>query len=138
LSHKGKAIWCLVLTAILWSLSGVLIKEVAWSPLAIAGARSFIAASFLLIYTRNFHFRFSFDEIAGALAYTCTVILFVSATKLTTAANAILLQYTAPIYVALFGAWSMLGGLIVLGAVMLRGIVSVRCRHQKRKLIFKY
>jgi len=33
------------------------------------------------------------------------VILFVLANKLTTAANAILLQYTSPIYVALFGAW---------------------------------
>lgn len=39
------------------------------------------------------------------MVYTTTVILFVVATKLTTAANAILLQYTAPVYAALFGAW---------------------------------
>jgi drug/metabolite transporter (DMT)-like permease len=89
----------------LWSLGGVLIKQVPWNPVAIAGARSFIAALFLIAYARGFHFTFSPTQIGGALAYTGTVILFVSATKLTTAANAILLQYTAPVYVALLSAW---------------------------------
>jgi drug/metabolite transporter (DMT)-like permease len=45
------------------------------------------------------------SQLMGAASYTGTVIMFVSATKLTTAANAILLQYTCPIYVALLGAW---------------------------------
>jgi drug/metabolite transporter (DMT)-like permease len=105
LSQRRRAVWYLILTAILWSLGGVLIKQVPWHPVAIAGARSAIAALFLLAYARRFQFVFSFTQIAGALAYTGTVILFVSATKLTTAANAILLQYTAPVYVALLSAW---------------------------------
>jgi drug/metabolite transporter (DMT)-like permease len=41
----------------------------------------------------------------GAVAYAGTTILFVTANKLTTAANAILLQYTAPVWIALLGAW---------------------------------
>ena len=41
----------------------------------------------------------------GALGYAGTVVLFVFATRMTTAANAIFLQYTAPIYVALIGRW---------------------------------
>lgn len=41
----------------------------------------------------------------GAVAYALTVILFVIANTLTTAANTILLQYTGPIYVALFSYW---------------------------------
>lgn len=44
-------------------------------------------------------------QILGAVFYAATVISFVAANKLTTAANAILLQYTAPIYILIFGAW---------------------------------
>jgi drug/metabolite transporter (DMT)-like permease len=43
--------------------------------------------------------------IPGAIAYAATVFLFVVATKLTTAANAIFLQYTAPIYIAMISPW---------------------------------
>jgi drug/metabolite transporter (DMT)-like permease len=46
--------------------------------------------------------------MAGALAYAATMIAFVWANKLTTPANAILLQYTAPIWAALLG-WRLLG-----------------------------
>lgn len=83
----------------------MLIKLVNWNALAIAGMRSAIATLVLLVYVRRPHFHWSFAQVGGALAYSGTVILFVLANKLTTAANAILLQYSAPIYVALFGAW---------------------------------
>lgn len=78
---------------------------VNWNPVAIAGSRSAIAALAMLAIIRRPRFTWSFAQIGGAVAYAATVILFVTANKLTTAANAILLQYTAPIYVALFGAW---------------------------------
>ena len=103
--ERHKALLCLVGTALLWSLGGLLIKSVAWNPVAIAGMRSAIAAVLMFLYKRKFNFTWSKTQIAGAVAYAATVILFVSATKLTTAANAILLQYTAPIYVALLGQW---------------------------------
>ncbi|MCR4435508.1 MAG: EamA family transporter [Clostridiales bacterium] len=99
------AILLLVGTALLWSSGGVLIKLVSWNPIAIAGMRSAISALFLLILIRKPRFTWSFPQIAGALSYAATVTLFVSATKMTTAANAILLQYTAPIYVAVLGVW---------------------------------
>jgi len=107
--HRN-AIILLLVTAILWSLGGVLIKSVTWHPLAIAGGRSLVASVviwlyFLLILKRKPQFRFSFVQIGGALCYMLTVTLYVTANKLTTNANAIVLQYTAPIYVALFGAW---------------------------------
>ena len=103
--HRRKAVGILVLVGVLWSLGGLLIKSVAWHPLAIAGARSFIAALVTLLILRRPRFNRPFIQIAGAFTYAGTVILFVTANKLTTAANAILLQYTAPIYVGLFGAW---------------------------------
>jgi len=91
--------------ALCWSLGGLLIKSVAWPPLAVAGGRGFIAAAFLAVFAPRFRFTWSAAQIGGAVAYAATTILFVTATKLTTAANAILLQYTAPVWIALFGAW---------------------------------
>ena len=102
---RYKAIGFLIMTAILWSSGGLLLKMISWNPMAIAGMRSAIAAIVLLAFLRRPHMTWSSAQIGGAIAYTITVILFVSANKLTTAANAILLQYTSPIYVALFGAW---------------------------------
>jgi len=103
--ERKKAEASLFLAAILWSSGGLLIKWVEWNALAIAGCRSAIAAVVLICALRRIHISFSKIKIAGALAYTSTVVLFVAANKLTTAANAILLQYTAPIHIALFSAW---------------------------------
>jgi drug/metabolite transporter (DMT)-like permease len=103
--QRRRAILFLIIASVLWSLGGLLIKLVNWNAPAIAGMRSAITAVVLLIYLRRPHFHWSPAQIGGALAYAATVILFVLANKLTTAANAILLQYSAPIYVALFGAW---------------------------------
>jgi drug/metabolite transporter (DMT)-like permease len=100
-----RAIVYMVCTALLWSMGGFLIKGVNWNPAAIAGTRSAIAAGLIWLCCRNFNFTWSFDQIGGAICYAATVILFVTANKMTTAANAILLQYTAPIYVALFSGW---------------------------------
>jgi len=100
-----RAIVMAFLAGVLWSLGGLLIKQVNWNPLAIAGARSAIAALVLVAFLRRPRLTWSRAQIGGALAYAATVILFVAATKLTTAANVILLQYTAPVYAALLGAW---------------------------------
>lgn len=102
---RKKAVLYLIITSTLWSLGGLLIKLVSWNPLAIAGARSGIAVLLMFAVKRNLKFNWSFSQIGGALAYAGTVILFVTSNKLTTAANAILLQYTAPVYVALLGSW---------------------------------
>lgn len=102
---RTKAVFLLIATAILWSFGGLLVKLITWNPIAIAGMRSAIAALLMLTVIKKPHFTWSFTQIGGAIAYAITVILFVMANKLTTAANAILLQYTAPVYVAIFSAW---------------------------------
>lgn len=78
---------------------------VDWNPPAISGMRSAISVIFILLYTRNFRIKFTPISVAGGVAYALTVILFVLSNKLTTAANAILLQYTAPVWVAMFSKW---------------------------------
>jgi len=105
MTERTRAVGYLLASALLWSAGGVLIKWVEWHPIAIAGTRSAIAAATLWALLRHPRFDGSAAQIGGAVAYAATVLLYVSAVKLTTAANAILLQYTAPIYVALFGAW---------------------------------
>ena len=105
MTENRKAVLCLALTAILWSTGGVLIKLVDWHPMAIAGGRSMISAFIIWIFFRKEPLSYSKPQWGGAIAYCGCVCLFVISTKLTTAANAILLQYTAPIYVALLGGW---------------------------------
>ena len=104
-TQRYKAVLYLIITAILWSTGGLLIKWISWNPLAIAGMRSAIAAALMWLYKRKMNFSWSWPQIGGAFFYAATVILSVTATKMTTAANAILLQYTAPIYVALLANW---------------------------------
>jgi len=95
----------LAATAAMWSIGGLLIKLVDASPLAIAGARAAITSVVLLLYLRKPKFNWSLPQVGAAITSSATSILFVTATKTTTAANAILLQSTAPIYVAILGLW---------------------------------
>lgn len=105
LNDTRKAVVWLILAAFLWSIGGLLIKLVQWNPVAIAGTRSLIAAATLWVLIPRTEWRFGPAQWFGAVVYAATVISFVIANKLTTAANAIFLQYTAPIYIAIFGAW---------------------------------
>ena len=100
-----KAVGLLLICAVLWSLAGVLIKYIDWPPLAVAGGRGLIAGLFLLVAHRPLRFTWSPLQLGAALAYLGCTVPFAVATKLTSAANAILLQYTAPVWVALLGAW---------------------------------
>ncbi len=94
-----------VITAALWSTSGFLVKLIHWSPINIAAARSLIALPVVWLAVRTVQFRWSLSQLAAAGAYAGTVVFFVLATKMTTAANAIVLQYSAPLYVAILSAW---------------------------------
>jgi drug/metabolite transporter (DMT)-like permease len=102
---REQAITLLIGAALCWSLGGVLIKWVDWNPMAIAGARSLIAAVFVWFAFPGMKFTWSFYQLAGAGAYAANMVTFVVANKMTTAANTVLLQYTAPAWVALFSAW---------------------------------
>ena len=91
-------------TASLWSMAGLFIKVIDWNPFAIAGIRSFIASLVILAFLRKPKIHWSFPQVAAAVANAVTMLLFVAANKTTTAANAILLQYMAPVFTAFIGA----------------------------------
>lgn len=101
MKSNAKGPLLIMFTAILWSFAGLLIKYIKWDAMTIVCIRSAIAALVMIIYMRRFHITFSRPVIMGALSMSGTTVLFVFANKLTTAANAIVLQYTAPIFVVL-------------------------------------
>lgn len=105
MTHSLRGIFFLLAAALCWSTGGLLIKLVDLDPIGLAGARSAIAGLMIWLFVRRVRFRFTRQLLFGTIAYAGTVILFVVATKTTTAANAILLQYTAPIWVALLSPW---------------------------------
>ena len=90
--------------AIMWSTSGLCVKQIDWNPLAIAGVRSGIAAVVIFAFHRKAKICWNFSLVSGAVSYALMVLTFVVAVKLTTAANAIMLQYTAPVYIAVLAA----------------------------------
>jgi drug/metabolite transporter (DMT)-like permease len=92
----------IILAALLWSTAGVCVKYIPWSAYSIACFRSICGAITFCIVMRKPHITFNRWNIAGALAMFLTGVLYMSAIKLTTAANAIVLQYTAPILIILY------------------------------------
>jgi len=98
--RKTKAILQVIGAAVLFSTGGAAIKTAAFSALQVASIRSGIAAAMLLVCFKG-RTRWSRPVAAIAVVYAATLVLFVGATKLTTAASAIFLQSTAPLYVAL-------------------------------------
>jgi drug/metabolite transporter (DMT)-like permease len=94
-------LWALA-AALLFSTGGAGIKIAAFSGLQVSALRSGIASAALLLFLRG-RLVWSGHVVLAAIVYAATVTLFVLSTKLTTAANAIFLQATAPLYLLLLG-----------------------------------
>jgi drug/metabolite transporter, DME family len=91
----------LLCAAFLWSTAGAAMKSCQLSGWQIAGGRSLVAGLFLFIAVRDSRRKPDRAVLATALGYAATVTLFAVANKLTTAANAIFIQSTAPLWVVL-------------------------------------
>ena len=108
-NHYLRGVLFICLAALCWSSAGLLIKIINLPPVQIAMDRSFIAGSFLIGYilyqkkTLNIPFALTVTRwsVITGICYVFTVSLFVIANKLTTSANAVFLQFTAPVYVIL-------------------------------------
>lgn len=117
--------------ALLWSLAGVFIKFLDVPPLTIVFYRSFFAALVFTPFVRRADWQISGAVLVSVVTYTLAISAFVSANKLTTAANAIVLQYTAPIFVFLFARMvlretiSRLNGFALLSGMLGVAIISL-------------
>ena len=103
---QSKGIFCVLMAALLFSIGGLCIKLVPWSPLAINGARNLISVILIGIYLKVIHHKIVINPavLFGAVCMTGTTTLYTIANKLTTAANTIVLQFTAPVFV-IFLMW---------------------------------
>jgi drug/metabolite transporter (DMT)-like permease len=88
--------------AVLWSSGGLFIKVAPFGPLGVACGRALVTTVFYLVFFRP---DLRKARLSTGLAYAAMIVTFVSATKLTTAANAIFLQYTGPAYVLALSPW---------------------------------
>lgn len=102
MQQKTKAILQIALACTLWSFAGLLAKKVPWNAISIVGFRSIIALLLVGINRRSFRPKLTTGTWIGASAVLATATLFIFANKLTSAANAIVLQYAMPIFVILY------------------------------------
>ena len=104
--NRNRAILEMLLCAALWSIAGIFIKLIPWNSIVIAGLRSLIAGLVMFVYMRARGIGFTADRrsLAGGAALCLTLTCFVAANKLTTAANSIVLQFTAPMFIVVFSA----------------------------------
>lgn len=104
ISHRRGLAYVLI-SAVCFSLAGVLIKVIPWNPISINGARCIFAITRCIsTCVRRAGVFTSQADIGGAMLDFAMLETFVIANKLTTAANAIVLQFTEPIWVILL-AW---------------------------------
>jgi len=95
-SILSRARLLIFITAVLWSFAGVFIKSLELHPLVITFYRSFFASLFFFLFVTRQGWEVSVPLLVSVTSYTAAISFFVWANKLTTAANAIVLQYTAP------------------------------------------
>ena len=100
------SVLCVFLASVCFSTGGLFIKLIPWQALAINGARNLVGAAVIGVYLLITRHRlvFSRQVFIGAVSMVGVTTLFAVANKLTTAANAIVLQFTAPVFVILLMA----------------------------------
>lgn len=95
---RGSPLLFVFAAALLWSTGGLFIKWTTLSGLELSFCRSLFAIFTVAFFTRHEGFGLNRVTAIASVLYAALLILFVMATKTTTAANAIFLQYTAPVY----------------------------------------
>lgn len=103
---RTRAIFEILLCAALWSIAGIFMKLIPWSGFVIAGLRSAVAGAVMGVYmlARRQRLTFSMRSVLGGAMLAVVLTCFSVANKLTTAANAIVLQFTSPIWLMLLSA----------------------------------
>ena len=91
----------MVAASICWSFGGLCIKFIPWGAMSIIGLRAFLAAIVFAVYRKSVKVNFTKGNILSALCLSATTVLFVFANKLTSAASAIFLQFSAPVFIIL-------------------------------------
>ena len=106
MKKENTAILEMLLCATLWSIAGIFMKLVPWNGFAVASMRSLIAGLTIALYMLVKGYRYSLNKktLTAGFLTACVYTCFTVSNKLTTAANAIVLQFTSPVFIVLFSA----------------------------------
>lgn len=106
MKKENKAIIEMLVCAALWSTAGIFIKLLPWNGFAVAGLRSLIAGFTMAAYMRIKKYRYALNRrtLVSGIFTACVYTCFAVSNKLTTAANAIVLQFTSPVFLVVFSA----------------------------------
>lgn len=106
MKKENRAMLEMLMCAALWSIAGIFIKLIPWNSFVISALRNFFAGLTVLVYIRIKGYKIVINRqtLIPGLLLGLVYIAFVAANKLTTAANAIVLQFTDPIFIVIFSA----------------------------------
>jgi len=137
-SHPLKHRLEIVGAALLFSTGGAVIKATSLNNWQVAGFRSLIAAVAILLLMPDARRNWTWRAAMVGLAYALTLVLFVTANKLTTSANAIFLQSTAPLYLLALGPLLLKERVrlvdVLLMAVVACGLVCFFAGHEPARV----
>ncbi len=107
MNKRTKALILMAISAILWSTAGIFIKLISWNPFVISCVRGLLSGSVLYAFMRikGLKIKVGRNSILGGVGLAGAALLFTNANKLTTAANAIVLQFTNPVFILLIFAF---------------------------------
>lgn len=106
MKKENVAIIEMLVCATLWSIAGIFIKLLPWNGFAVASLRSLIAGITMAVYMllKKYKYVLNKKTISSGILTACVYTCFVCSNKLTTAANAIVLQFTSPVFIVVFTA----------------------------------
>ena len=106
MKKENIAIIEMLVCATLWSIAGIFMKLLPWNGFAVAGLRSLIAGITIAVYilAKGMHIIINRRTLITGVFTACVYTCFAVANKLTTAANAIVLQFTSPVFIVFFSA----------------------------------
>ena len=93
-----------LLGAIAFSLGGLFVKLMPWSAMSVSGGRCIFSSLVIYLYIKLSGHKLKFNKTVflGAVFVSAMLVCYVTSMKYTIAANAIVLEYTAPIFIVLF------------------------------------
>jgi len=91
----------MVAASICWSIGGLCFKFIPWSAMSIIGLRALLAAAVYAVFRKSLKVNLTRGNVLAAMFISATTVLFVFANQMTTAAAAVMLQFTSPIFVLL-------------------------------------
>ena len=106
MNRENKGLWLVLLGAIAFSLGGLFVKLIPWIPISTNAGRCIFSSLMIFLYIRISGHRIVINKtvILGAVFVAAMLVCYVASMKMTSAASAIVLEYTAPVFIILFEA----------------------------------